>query len=260
MTLKRYCFVLMTVLAFVFSTYGYVSPESGYTPVPADVIAYTYTDSYWDVVPNGNESSYFTDENNEVLPIYEDATLNFYGTVTSDYNPWAQTQCQWNQNMMLLDMTIEQLLMMNNFTSLGTTTMGLWNLTSRTESAFQFSADVGIDSCGPTMPQMPLEGVGGIIVDGLSGMSHSWYVWYATYPVGPVNLYHFRHTRRHSVENCIAMCQNIIRTNVIFVSPWFPGPNIDIILPFDKQGRCPSAWIYQQGNRMACYNNWNFPW
>lgn len=259
MTLKQSCFVLITVLAFVFSTYGYVMPESGFAPEPMDVITYTYTDSYWDVTPNGSESGYWTNENDEVLPIYENATLNFYGTVTSDYNPWAQTQCQWNQNMMLLDMTMQQLLEMGSLTGWGTTTMGHWNLTGSSESAFQLNANVGIDSCGPTMPQMPPGGVGGTIIDGISGTSHSRYLVLFSPIPNPV-LYQYRHNTAHTREQCPAQCAMKIPQVVVYFG-LYPGHELDLKLPFDKNGICDKgSWEPEIITRNECYNTYDFPW
>lgn len=260
MILKQFSFVLIAVLALAFSTYGYIEPEIAYIPEPAEVIAYTYTDSYWDITPNSQSTSYMTDESGNTLPAYENGTLNFYGSVTSDYNPWAQTQCQWNQNMMLLDLTIGQLLNANSISNLGTTWMGGWSFGSGGEVAIELSATVGISNCGPTMPQMPPGGVGGTIIDGISGTSHSRYIYIFSPIPNPV-YYKYRHNTSHSRETCPARCALKIPENVIFAAlgTAYPGHEIDLELPFDKNGICAVAYVYRDDPDVRCRNTYDLP-
>jgi hypothetical protein len=233
-------------------------PEEPYTPEPVDVIAYTYTDSYWDVTPNSQDTSYLTDENGNTLPAYGSATLNFYGSVTSDYNPWAQTQCQWNQNMMLLDLSIDQLIAMGSLSGWGSTSFARWDFWGGTESAIQLNVRVGIDNCGPTMPLLPPEGVGGIITDGISGTSHSRYLNVVSFIPNPV-FYTYRHNTSHQRENCPARCALEIPQTLTYVSnQGYPGHELDLKLAFDKNGVC-AAFKFQYDTRtVTCHNTYDW--
>jgi len=260
MNFKRLNFVLLVILALTSSTYGYIDPESPYAPEPVDVIAYSYTDSYWDVTPNSQNTGYMTDENNVTLPAYENGTLNFYGSITSDYNPWAQTQCQWNQNMMLLDLSIGQLLSMGSLSGWGSTMFASWSFSGGgPEAGIQLNAMVAVDNCGPTMPQMPLGGIGGTIIDGISGTSHSRYIHILPAIPNPV-FYEYKHNTSHTREECPARCAMIIPQNVVFVSTGgYPRHEIDVELPFDKRGICATAWIYRDDPDVRCRNTYNLP-
>lgn len=266
MNFKRINLVLFVVLAFAFTTYGYtdgyIMPDDPYVPEPVDVVAYTYTDSYWDVTPNSQDTSYITDEDGNTLPGYGSATLNFYGSITSDYNPWAQSQCIWNQHMMLLDLTIDQLIQMSEFTGWGTTMFGRWDFAGGMDMAIQFSGVVGVDNCGPTMPQMPIGGIGGIIIDGISGTSHSRYLNIFEPGIRPIT-FRYRHNTSHPREQCPARCALKIPQEVRYIPTIpgrFPGPELDLQLPFDKNGICADInWQPEIITRNECYNTYDLP-
>lgn len=121
-----------------------------------EIIGFTYTDSWWEVVPNPSSTVVLKDENDNDLPGYENGTLEFLGSATNDSNPWSYAQCQWNQNIQLLDLNINQLISMTGFSNYGGTWMGSWGGSGSDFGSIQFQTQAGLDNCtvSPEMPEM----------------------------------------------------------------------------------------------------------
>lgn len=256
-TLAVIAFTLILTLTG-FSKYSEepINPEAPIILYPQDVVAFTYTDSWWDATANPNGKGYMEDEDGNQLPAYESGILNFHGVVSSDYNPWAASQCQWNQNMQLLDLSINQMMQMTGWSSNGSTSFGQWDFNSGDDfGPIRFQANVSIDSCPPEMPQVILTEPVITIIDGVSGTSNSHYEWASSHTF-PLPSFLYQHTSSHAQTSCPAFCASSIKPVVAYIGR-YPGPDLNLKLPFNKNGVCARTWVYYPSPYFNCYNQYD---
>ena len=86
--------------------------------IPPEVAAYTYAENWWDVTGNGTAIS----QPDAPYTAFENTSFEINSRITSDYNPYTSSLCEWDQNMLLLDMSIGELVEWSGRNSSGYTT------------------------------------------------------------------------------------------------------------------------------------------
>lgn len=198
---------------------------------PQDIVAFTYTEGWWDVALTPNSTVAITEEN---FTGYTDAGFILNTQTTIDYNlysSYSYSQCQWNQNIKLLDLSINQLMYQTGSWNSGNSAFAWYEFSSNWNGGtFNLSGSLEMGVCPPEMPQMIVPEI--ISEFGNVGVSRVIYVFETITPIGT---YIYLHTLEHELNQCPTTCGNPPNSNNshIVVSPnQFPGNYIRNHIPW----------------------------
>ena len=200
---------------------------------PENVVSYTYSEGWWDVALTPNSTVAVSEEN---FTGYTEAGFTLYTQITIDYNlysSYSYSQCQWNQNMKLLDLSINQLVYQTGSWSSGNSTFAWYDFSPGWGGgSFELTGALEMGICPPEMPQSPMVEPISITV-GNVGVSRLRYDYNHT---TSTHTYVYRHMPGHEYGNCPTTCGNPpnspITVTVATLDGTFPGNRIRNKLPW----------------------------
>lgn len=222
-------------------------PELGVYVLPADVATFTYAENWWEgIYP---QDSSLISEPSAPYSAYENVDFRLNSRVTSDYNPYASTLCEWNQNMQLLDMSIGELVQWSGQSAQGLTTTYWRDFGHEAQiSVYTTNLTISAHPCGYPQPEFPVEPIVINEVGGWIGIS-----FIAMQIVMPPNLNAAGYLYE-KVTGCNVFC-NLPQTNRY---GGVPSACIQLQIPFVWENCSPIVRVVKNVQACVCYDiSWN---
>lgn len=199
---------------------------------PESIVSYTYAEGWWDIALTPNSTVAISEEN---FTGYTEAGFTLNTQITIDYNlysSYSYSQCQWDQNIKLLDLSINQLVNQTGSWSSGNTTFAWYDFSPGWGGGtFSLAGSLEMGICPPEMPQSPIvEPI--IITIGNAGITKTIYVFNNITTLGN---YLYRHMPGHENGTCPTTCGNPPNSRITHtvISPnRFPGERIRNHIPW----------------------------
>jgi len=244
---------LLFVFIIVFTTSQVILSQDS----PEDIVSYSYAESWWDVKFNQNTYASVSEPN---FTGYANSELILNTQVTTDFNIYSQYssygQCQWNQNMKLLDMSINQLVAQTGSWTSGNTTYSWYEFGSNWGGgSYMLSAGLSMGVCPPEMPVVIVPEP--IVIDiGYVGASM---LRYDFNRINEDGKYIYSHMPGHEFGTCPAYCGNTpTSTQEWTVHSYppgtFPGNRVRGVIPFGPLGCSILGAVKHNATSLACYD------